>query len=169
MESDRHAGLAAVLQLRRRTTQRVDLDDGSILLPFYFRNKQFERLSLGLATTCHFDGSELKFVSIGNELTISGRWGSMNLHSCAFAKILSHIMSDTPRICGDERRSALRQAHPLESDDEPDLGTYNTQQHWVTHSGGLFLVYTRKDANNDHVLLPGPALMAASPQRNTVI
>ena len=36
-------------------------------------------------------------------------------------------------------------------DDGTDLGNYNTQQHWVTHSDGLFLVYTRKGANNDHV------------------
>lgn len=36
-------------------------------------------------------------------------------------------------------------------DDGADLGNYNTQQHWVTHSNGLFLVYTRKGAHNDHV------------------
>ena len=31
------------------------------------------------------------------------------------------------------------------------MGSYNTQQHWVTHSDGLFLTYTRRGANNDHV------------------
>ena len=36
-------------------------------------------------------------------------------------------------------------------DDGGDLGSRNTQQHWVTHSDGLFLVYTRVGANNDHV------------------
>ena len=36
-------------------------------------------------------------------------------------------------------------------DDGSDLGNYNTQQHWVTHSDALFLVYTRKGAKNDHV------------------
>ena len=36
-------------------------------------------------------------------------------------------------------------------DDGSDLGNYNTQQHWVSHSDGLFLVYTRRGANNDHV------------------
>jgi hypothetical protein len=36
-------------------------------------------------------------------------------------------------------------------DDGKDLGSQNTQQHWVTHSDGLFLVYTRTGANNDHV------------------
>ena len=40
---------------------------------------------------------------------------------------------------------------PWTFDDGFLLGNYNTQQHWVTHSDGLFLVYTRKGANNDHV------------------
>ena len=40
---------------------------------------------------------------------------------------------------------------PWTFDDGSDLGNYNTQQHWVTHSEGLFLVYTRRGANNDHV------------------
>jgi hypothetical protein len=37
-------------------------------------------------------------------------------------------------------------------DDGTDLGNYNTQQHWVTHSDALHLVYTRRGANNDHVV-----------------
>ena len=36
-------------------------------------------------------------------------------------------------------------------DDGSDLGSYNTQQKWVTHGDGLFLVYTRRGANNDHI------------------
>ena len=36
-------------------------------------------------------------------------------------------------------------------DDGEPLGNYNTQQHWVTVGGGLFLIYTRKGADNDHV------------------
>ncbi len=36
-------------------------------------------------------------------------------------------------------------------DDGADLGSYNTQAHWLTHSEGLFLTYTRRGANNDHI------------------
>ena len=36
-------------------------------------------------------------------------------------------------------------------DDGSELGNYNTQQHWVTHSDGLFLVYTRRGADNDDI------------------
>ena len=36
-------------------------------------------------------------------------------------------------------------------DDGSLLGSYNTQQHWVNVGGGLFLVYTRRGADNDHI------------------
>jgi len=36
-------------------------------------------------------------------------------------------------------------------DDGADLGSYNTQAHWVTHGDGLFLTYTRRGADNDNV------------------
>ncbi|MFZ4695154.1 MAG: hypothetical protein ACOYMV_08520, partial [Verrucomicrobiia bacterium] len=41
---------------------------------------------------------------------------------------------------------------PWTFDDGKDLGSYNTQQHWVAHSEGLFLTYTRRGANNDEVV-----------------
>ena len=51
------------------------------------------------------------------------------------------------------------------------LGNYNTQQHWVTHSEGLFLVYTRRGANNDHVFRHrAPLFMAqVDPERLAVL
>jgi len=40
---------------------------------------------------------------------------------------------------------------PWTFDDGQDLGSYNTQQHWVSHAGGLYLSYTRRGADNDHI------------------
>jgi len=37
-------------------------------------------------------------------------------------------------------------------DDGTELGNYSTQTHWLSHSKGLFLVYTRRGADNDHVV-----------------
>src|SRR5690606_32852637 len=56
-------------------------------------------------------------------------------------------------------------------DDGSDLGNYNTQQHWVAHTQGLFLVYTRRGANNDHVFRHrAPLFMAqVDPDRLCVI
>ena len=37
-------------------------------------------------------------------------------------------------------------------DDGKVLGSYNTQQHWLAHNDTLYLIYTRRGANNDHVM-----------------
>ena len=37
-------------------------------------------------------------------------------------------------------------------DDGQPIGMSTTQQHWLTHADGLFLVYTRKDATNVNVI-----------------
>lgn len=36
-------------------------------------------------------------------------------------------------------------------DDGRPPGSYNTQQHWLAHGDGLFLVYSRRGADNDHI------------------
>ena len=57
-------------------------------------------------------------------------------------------------------------------DDGSELGNYNTQQHWVRHpQHGLWLVYTRRDANNDHVFRHRAPLFIAKvdPQKLHVI
>ncbi|GAB4139609.1 hypothetical protein [Thermopirellula anaerolimosa] len=36
-------------------------------------------------------------------------------------------------------------------DDGSDLGSYNTQQHWVAWDDALYLVYTQREAQNDHI------------------
>jgi len=36
-------------------------------------------------------------------------------------------------------------------DDDGELGSYNTQQHWLATAQGLFLCYTRRGADNDHI------------------
>ena len=60
---------------------------------------------------------------------------------------------------------------PWSFDDGEELGNYNTQQHWVTHSDGLFLVYTRRGANNDHVFRNRAPLFIAevNPEKLQVI
>ena len=51
--------------------------------------------------------------------------------------------------------------------DGGELGSYNTQQHWVTHGDTLYLVYTRRGADNDHVFRHrGPLFIAEVDQEN---
>src|SRR3954447_21786291 len=60
---------------------------------------------------------------------------------------------------------------PWTFDDGTDLGSYNTQAHWVVHSDGLFLAYTRRGANNDNVIRHrAPLFMAqVDPERSVVL
>ncbi len=54
---------------------------------------------------------------------------------------------------------------PWTFDDGAELGSYNTQQHWLMHSDGLLLVYTRRGANNDHIMRHRAPLFAAEVDR----
>jgi hypothetical protein len=144
-------------------TQRVDLDDGSILLPFYFRNKESKDYRSAVMK-CLFDGSELRSASIGDELTIPGGRGLYEPSLTRFrGEYYLTLRNDSAGYVATSD-DGMHFSKPVRWnwDDGTDLGTYNTQQHWVTHSNGLFLVYTRKGANNDHVFRHrAPLFMAA--------
>jgi len=103
---------------------------------------------------CRFDGKTLKYVDHGNELSIDfgrgfaepsitkfGDWFYLTLRNDKFAYVT-------------RSKDGLHFEPPKKwtFEDGSDLGSYNTQAHWVTHSDGLFLVYTRRDAKNDHII-----------------
>lgn len=133
------------------SAQRLDLPNGDILLPVSFAAKG-ERARVTVLR-CTFDGQALRYVEQGSELAVDTARG---LHEPSLAKYrdrfyltLRHDKAGYVTTSAD----GLHFAPPKKWlwDDGTDLGNYNTQQHWVTHSDGLFLVYTRKGANNDHV------------------
>jgi len=133
--------------------QRVDLDNGEILLPIYFKGEagKYYRVTV---LRCSFDGKELKMLGQGNELELADGRG---------------IYEPSLVRCGDRFYLTLRNdnaGYVSSSDDGlnfttpkkwtwangEEIGNYNTQQHWVTHGDDLYLVYNRKGANNDHII-----------------
>jgi hypothetical protein len=137
------------------SVQRYDLPNGDILLPVYCNViRDGKRVpSVAMVLRCTFDGETLKYVERGNELSFPtgrgynepsltkfGEWFYLTLRNDAFSAVA-------------RSRDGLTFEKPKRwtFDDGKDLGSYNTQTHWVTHSEGLFLVYTRKGADNDHV------------------
>jgi hypothetical protein len=133
-------------------TQRYDLADGTILLPIYFRPPG--KNSRVTVAQCSLDGKTLHFQQHGNELSIDDK--TRGLHEPSLTRFNDEYFLT---IRNDKRGFVTRSKdglnfesiQPWKFDDDKDLGNYNTQQHWVTHSDGLFLVYTRRGANNDHV------------------
>ncbi|GAB2989603.1 hypothetical protein GCM10027284_02670 [Cyclobacterium sediminis] len=158
------------------SAQWLELPDGDILLPiFYFKvteeqaslamNNPEEAFSIGnlmksddfgFSTTvvrCSFDGEHLIYQEHGDELILKQGRGiyepSITLYN---GEYYLTMRSDKSAYVA-KSTDGLHFSTPKEwtFDDGAVLGSYNTQQHWVRHSDALYLVYTRRGANNDEV------------------
>ena len=132
--------------------QRVDLTNGDVLIPVYHK----EPLAKQYASTvcrCSFDGTTLKYIEHGTELSIPVKRGLYEPSVTKFGNRFFLTLRNDDHGYVAASGDGLHYSDPQRwtFDDGADLGNYNTQQHWVTHSAGLFLVYTRKGADNDHV------------------
>lgn len=132
--------------------QRVDLENGDVLLPIYFkaRGEKYYRVTV---LRCSFDGSTLRYVEQGNDLSLESGRGvyEPSLIRCA-CKFYLTLRNDTAGyVCVSDDGLHFSEPRRWNWSDGTDLGNYNTQQHWVAHKDRLYLVYTRKGANNDHV------------------
>ncbi len=166
------------------STQRVDLDDGTILLPIYSK----EMKESGYFTTvvrCSFDGKELKYLGHGSELggqravaatDATARIPPRGLYEPSLAKLggkffLTMRNDEAAYVSVSDDGQKFSEPRKWTFDDGADLGSYNTQAHWLTHSDGLFLTYTRRGANNDHVARHRAPLFLAQidPERLVVL
>jgi hypothetical protein len=135
------------------STQRVDLENGDILLPIYSKEIK-EKTYFSTVLRTRFDGEKLRYVEHGTELKVEIDRG---LYEPSLAKFKSRfyltLRNDRAAyIAVGEDGLHFSEPRKWTFDDGADLGSYNTQAHWVTHQEGLFLVYTRRGANNDNVL-----------------
>lgn len=149
--------------------QRVDLENGDILLPIYFKAKgdKYYRVTV---LRCSFDGTMLRYVSQSNDLGLESGRGiyEPSLIQCAGRHFLT-LRNDTAgyvSVSDDGQTFSAPKKWCWTTGG--DIGNYNTQQHWVTHSGRLFLVYTRKGANNDHVFRHRAPLFMAEVDQTTL-
>ncbi len=132
--------------------QWVIKPDGSILLPVAFKGQTGSQYSTTVLH-CSFDGKTMKYIRHGSELTVPTGRGCYE-PSLAFFRGLYFLTlraDDKAYIATSRDGLKYDPIQPWVFDDSKELGSYNTQQHWLTHSDGLFLSYTRRGANNDHV------------------
>lgn len=155
--------------------QRFDLPNGDILLPIYYRRRDQKEHRVTVCR-CRFDGKTLRFIEHGDELELppAEKHGdgfsepSITRFDGRFYMTLRTVKYGYVTTSGDGLHFG-----PLRKwtfDNGADLGSYNTQQHWVTHSDGLFLVYTRRGLNNDHVIRHrAPLVIAEVDPRRVVV
>ena len=134
------------------SAQRVDLVGGDILIPFYFKEPQEKQYSVAVCR-CRFDGKKLYYLKHGNELSLGIDRGLFEPSLTRFQNRFYLTLRNDRHGYVSTSEDGLHFNEPVRwhFDDGKDLGNYNTQQHWVTHSEKLFLVYTRRGAKNDHV------------------
>lgn len=132
--------------------QWLEQVDGTLLIPAYFKGPTGNDYTIAVLH-CSFDGRQLKYVGHGDELTLMEGRGlyepSLTRYRDQYFLTLRHDTAAYVTTSNDGLHF-----HPPKKwtfDDDQDLGSYNTQAHWLAHSGGLFLTYTRRGANNDHI------------------
>ncbi len=137
---------------RNACAQWIVEEDGSILLPLYFGVNAKVDYSVTVAR-CTFDGETLRYVENGTEMTVSGGRGLCEPSLARFKGRYYLTLRNDERgyVTASDNGLVYDPITPWQFDDGAELGSYNTQQHWLTHSEALFLVYTRRGANNDHV------------------
>ena len=126
--------------------------DGKILVPIYFSAQGASDSSVTVLE-CSFDGTTLTYLRHGDEMTIEGGRG-LGEPSLALFKgtyFLTLRNNFTAYVTTSKDAFHWTPIKPWTFDDGQELGSYNTQAHWLVHSDGLFLSYTRKGAKNDHI------------------
>jgi hypothetical protein len=170
------------------SVQRVDLPNGDILLPTYFVvpgthlaapdektlvHKGPWMQCASAVLRCTFDGAALHYVEQGDEFTVPTGRGLCEPSLAFFRNRFYLTLRNDDYGSVASGTDGLHFGEPKEwtFDDGADLGNYNTQQHWVTMPDALYLVYTRRGANNDHVFRHRAPLFIAQvdPDRLRVI
>ncbi len=133
--------------------QRVVLPGGDIQMSLTFGPKAEHRMVAGVRAA--FDGQHLKLKEVGPPLHNPHGRGLLEPSVTQFdGKFWLTMRAEDNRgyvsVSDDGLRFSEKRAWAW--DDGSPLEMSTTQQHWLTHSDGLFLVYTRKDASNLNVI-----------------
>ncbi|MDX1357351.1 MAG: exo-alpha-sialidase [Clostridia bacterium] len=133
-------------------SQRFDLEDGTILLPVSYLQIGGKHTKITVIK-CSFDGVDLKPICRGNSLEVNSARGLAEASITRFKNTyyLTIRHDDKGYVCRSSDGLNFSMPETWKWDTGIDVKTYNTQSHWITHSGGLYLAYTRDAGNNSHV------------------
>ncbi|MEO6810350.1 MAG: sialidase family protein, partial [Isosphaeraceae bacterium] len=135
-------------------SQRVTQPNGDVVVPLSFGSKGKADRSV-TTVICGFDGSDLRVKEAGTELTNRSGRGLLEPSLCVLdCRTYLTIRAEDGRGYVSVSDDGLAWKPPLAWawDDGEPLSMSTTQQHWLIHSDALFLVYTRKAAENADVM-----------------
>lgn len=133
-------------------SQSYELVDGDILVPINYSLPGNPCIHT-VVIRCSFDGQILRFQEEGNTMTVPTPRGLYEPSVMKYEE--EYFLCLRNDVTGYVTKSwdglYYGKPIPLRFDDGTLVGNYNTQQHWVRGGGKLYLVYTRRGLNNDHV------------------
>jgi hypothetical protein len=133
--------------------QRVVLPNGEVMMSFTFGVKDQPRAVCGVR--CSFDGKQLVVRETGPELTNPKGRGLLEPSLTRFRErfyLTIRAEDNHGYVAVSDDGLHYEPKQPWAWHDVEPLTMSTTQQHWLTHSDALFLVYTRKDATNLNVM-----------------
>ncbi len=133
--------------------QRVVLPDGDVLMSFTFGPGEMNRMVSGVRAS--FDGELIKVRKVGPTLHNDQGRGLLEPSVTEFGgQFWITLRAEDNRgyvsVSDDGLNYDQQRAWTWEDGTAIEMST--TQQHWLTHSDGLFLVYTRQDESNKNVI-----------------
>ena len=142
--------------------QSVEMENGEILIPVYYK-KDDEQNMYVMVLRCSFDGKDIKILEMGKPLTIHIARGlgepSLIYHQGTYYMTLRN--DECGLVARSEDGLNYTDLQLWKWDDGSILQNYNTQQHWMKVEDELYLVYTRRGADNDHVFRHRAPLFAS--------
>jgi hypothetical protein len=135
-------------------SQRITLANGDILISLSFG--PLGRMDRAVATAaCGFDGRQVSVKRIGNILRLPVKRGLLEPTLALFDnRYFMTIRAEDDRgyVTSSPNGLDWEEKRPWSWDDGEPLVLSSTQQRWLPHSRGLYLVYTRKTDQNAKVL-----------------
>ena len=133
--------------------QRLVLPGGDVQMSFTFGPQENNRMVAGVRAK--FDGETLAVDKVGSPLRNPVGRGLLEPSVTKYADkfwITMRAEDDRGYVAVSDDGLNWEPKKAWAWDDGTVLAMSSTQQHWLTHSDGLFLVYTRKDQTNENVI-----------------
>lgn len=134
--------------------QRVTLDNGDVHFVMSCGPKTTSRSAIGVR--CKFDGRTLAIDRVGREIKQAAGRGLLEPSLIRYRDtfyVTLRAEDQRGYVAASDDGLDFQDKRPWMWDDGEPITMSSTQQHWLAHSDGLFLVYTRKDAANEKVIV----------------
>jgi len=151
-------------------SQRIMTAGGDVLIPLTFGATDREDRSI-TSVLCSFDGRSLQIRRVGGVLEHRVKRGLLEPSLTVLdGRYYMTIRAEDDRgyVSTSPDGLAWEPMRPWCWDDGEPLAMSSTQQHWLTHSDGLYLVYTRKTDENARVVRWRSPLFLARVDRSSL-